>query len=93
MRREIEMPEGVQAVAVRQAADAELIREWGAAFLREQAQTVGAVVFAHPILSRYFTAAESARRALLAVSQLQGKSDGRGALDITDLITGGDDDD
>ena len=76
LRHEIETPSGAFDVAIRQAADAELIREWGASWLREQAQSVGPIVFAHPVLKRYFTAAESARRALLAVSQLQGKSGG-----------------
>jgi hypothetical protein len=59
-----------------------MIREYGAAFLKEQARTVGPVVFAHPILSRYFTAAESARRALLAVGQLHAKSDGGGSMPL-----------
>ena len=91
LRREIGTPEGVLDAAIRQAADAELIREWGASFLREQAQTVGPVVFAHPILSRYFTAAESARRALLAVSQLHSRSDSGGKT-LDDLLRGNDGD-
>ena len=91
LRRELETPVGAFDMAIRQAADAELIREWGAAFLREQARTVGPVVFAHPVLKRYFTAAESARRALLAVAQLQAKSDGSGinAADVLESIRNG----
>lgn len=94
LRGEIGTPEGVLDVAIRQAADAESIRETGAAFVREQAQKVGPVVFSHPILSRYFTAAESARRALLAVSQLLSRSDG-GDLSAADVLASyrtGDDD-
>jgi hypothetical protein len=88
LRCELETPAGVLDAAIRQAADAELIREWGAAFLKEQARTVGPVVFAHPILSRYFTSAESARRALLAVSQLHSRSDSGGinAADVLESI-------
>jgi hypothetical protein len=84
----LETPVGAFDMAIRQAADAELIREWGAAFLKDRAQSIGHIIFAHPVLKRYFTAAESARRALLAVSQLQAKSDGSGinAADVLESI-------
>lgn len=75
LRAELETPAGVFDVAIRQAADSELIREWGASWLKDQAQELGHMVFEHAMLRRYFTAAESARRALLAVSQLHSRSD------------------
>lgn len=76
LRAELETPEGVLAVAVRQAADAESIRERGAAYFHELGLEIGVKAFEHPMMNRYFTAAESSRRALWAVHQMLGKSDG-----------------
>lgn len=76
LRAELETPGGVFDVAIRQAADAESIRERGAAYFGELGLEIGVKAFEHPMMSRYFTAAESARRALLVVAQLHGKSDG-----------------
>lgn len=76
LREELSTPEGVEAVALRQAGDAESIREAGAAYFHELGREMGVKAFGDPMLTRYFTAAESARRSLLVVHQLQHKADG-----------------
>jgi len=89
LRAELAEPDGVIAALLERAARMVLIAEWGESWLREKAEREGQVAaFTSPMLTRFFTAAAEARRALEALAKVQAAGAGKGpdAGDVLEAV-------
>lgn len=77
IRGQLATDEGALEALRDKAASLALVVEWGQAWLRDKAEQEGAVkAFESPMLSRWFTAFESFRRAVESLHRMHSKGDG-----------------